>query len=184
MRLIALTGPIGAGKSEIAKFLMWDRGYYRYPFAARFKRMLLTFGLTEEQVFGRLKEVPCDELRGKTPRYAMQMLGHEWRNLFAEDLWTWNWEKDIRLVPKVVVDDLRYVHEEEAVKRLGGHIIRVHRPGVDYIHTDHASEQYRAPHDGQIINDGDLDTLRLRTMEMEEIYGPKKGDIGTTGTGT
>ena len=40
--------------------------------------MLYQLGLGEAHIEGALKEVPCELLGGKTPRYAMQTLGTEW----------------------------------------------------------------------------------------------------------
>jgi hypothetical protein len=180
MNIIALTGPIGSGKSELAKYLMWDHGYYRYPFAAYLKRMLKEIGLSDEQLYGSLKETPCDLLCGKTPRYAMQTLGTEWRDMIGQDLWVKIWEHDVTKLKrfggafdfsnKIVVDDLRFQHEADAVHRLGGHVVKVFRPGVGF-NSNHPSETTKIQEDFIVYNDADLIRLRARAKELEERYG-------------
>lgn len=181
MNIIALTGPIGSGKTELAKYMLWDHGYYRYPFASYLKRMLASIGLTEDQLNGSLKETPCDLLCGKTPRVAMQTLGTEWRNMIGQDLWVRLWEHDVASQSqgqknngRIVVDDLRFQHEADAVHRLGGKVVRVIRPDVWGSHN-HPSETTPIQEDLHVYNDSDLVRLRKRAIDlvayMELIHG-------------
>lgn len=69
----------------------------------------------------------------------MQTLGTEWgRDLIHPSLWTRAWMARAGS-GLVVTDDCRFENEAEAVRRLGGHIIRVVRPGTDNW-TTHVSE--------------------------------------------
>lgn len=140
IRLIALTGPAGAGKSTAAKHLVARHGYRVEKFAGPLKDMLRGFGLTERHIEGDLKEVPCDLLGGKTPRYAMQTLGTEWgRDLISPSLWVDTWSSRAA-TGLVVCDDCRFPNEAAAVRALGGVIVRVVRVGHERPGGDHVSE--------------------------------------------
>lgn len=137
VRIIALVGAKGCGKSEVAKTLRFH-GYHYERFAGVIKDMLVTLGLTRKQVDGSTKdkETPCDLLCGKTPRLAMQTLGTEWRNFMGEELWSNIWTK--RIQDKIsegqttfVVDDMRFFHEVKAVRDLGGEIWVIRRPTIE-----------------------------------------------------
>lgn len=135
--IIALIGAKGSGKSTLAKQLVEELEFVRLPFARPIKEMLRTL-LSIQQVTpieidsmldGSLKEIPTHFLNGQTPRYAMQKLGTEWRDMISRELWTGIWARSLSLWNNhdIVVDDMRFLHEENAVRKLGGHIIRVDR---------------------------------------------------------
>ncbi len=154
--LIGICGPKGSGKSSVAWILHRDHEYTRYPFASTLKRMLRTFGLTEAQVDGDEKEWPLDWLGDVTPRHLMQTLGTEWgRDRVASDVWVRTWERDVRVFgPLVVVEDVRFPNEVEAIHELGGWIVRVTRPGFSHDES-HESERHVIEADFEIRNDGD-----------------------------
>jgi hypothetical protein len=123
--LIGFCGPIGAGKTFAADHLARDYGYSRVRFAGPLKAMLRALGLSEDQTDGAAKEAPCALLGGRTPRYAMQVLGTEWgRELISPDIWTRAWDHHAaRYLDNglpVVVDDVRFVNEATALLRRGG----------------------------------------------------------------
>lgn len=125
----------------------------------------MAMGLTRRQVDGDLKDVPSDYLCGKTPRYAMQTLGTEWgRMILGEDVWT-----NIMLLRarsriedgfSVVIDDVRFPDEVNALRLLGATIVRIVRPGVD-VPAEHASEAHvqSLPVDAVVVNDGSPEDL-------------------------
>ncbi len=173
-KLIAFFGPKGCGKSTAAKNLT-DRGRVTCAkFADTMKRMLRNIGLGQEHIEGQLKELPCDLLCGKTPRYALQTLGTQWgRELIGQDFWVGVWTKDVETLFKrhhdVVNDDLRFPNEAEAVRKLGGILVRLY--GRNDNHGDkHESEAHydKLPFDYVIHNRGTIADLY---RAVEELLG-------------
>lgn len=169
-RLVALTGAAGSGKSTATRFLVERHGYTLVKFAGPLKAMCRAVGLSEEQIEGDLKEEPCEMLCGKTPRYLMQAMGTELgRNLIGENLWVNLWRSralDIMAhsFGRVVVDDCRFPNEAEAVRQLGGMIIKLEGRGG--IAGQHASEAGCGQHDAVVTNDGGMVDL-YASVEQE-----------------
>ena len=145
--LIALTGPAGCGKSTAAHRLgAWNLGgFHRVRFAGPLKAALRAIGLTEAQVDGDEKEIPCDLLCGKTPRHAMQTLGVEWgRTHIGADLWAraaMAQAEALRASGRpVVIDDCRFDNEAAAVAAAGGHVIYLTNRRAEGV-PEHASER-------------------------------------------
>ena len=119
--VIAITGLSGAGKTTIAKHLEVEHHYVRVRFAEVLKGMLRELGLSQEEVDGSLKDVPCALLLGRTPRHAMQTLGTEWgRGLIHPGIWVHAWKvrvtEQLALGHKVACDDCRYQNEATKVR--------------------------------------------------------------------
>jgi hypothetical protein len=171
-RLIGLMGYAGAGKSTVAEIMVKDFNFQRMRFADSLKAMLVTMGLTKAQVDGSEKETPCALLGGKTPRWAMQTLGTEWgRQLIHNDLWVnvamEMWRR--RTEDDYVFDDVRFENEADAIRRAGGEVWRVRRPGypLDGVAL-HASEviQETIWADWNIHNNAGIDDLRRTLHNM------------------
>lgn len=140
--LIGITGAKGSGKDTLGDFYR-NRGFVLVKNADPLKQMMRALyrsaGLTdveiEEKIEGRLKETPCEALLGKTPRFAMQTLGTEWREMLGRPLWSSIMsERTSKLLSEgtsVVCTDVRFQHEADVIQALGGYLIRVIRPGVD-----------------------------------------------------
>lgn len=170
--VIAFAGRRGSGKSTASQVLL-DAGFQEIKFADPLKNMLRAFyatcgvdsATTERKLEGDLKEVPCDWLAGKTPRFAMQKLGTEWRDLFSKDLWSDILVKRINagvVGDKIVCSDLRFAHEIPALHAVGGRTIRLARKAApDDEYSLHASESGidELPVDISIMNDGPLQDL-------------------------
>lgn len=175
-RLIGLVGYAGSGKSLAADCLA-PHGYYRTRFAAPLKDMLRSLGLTQAEVDGHLKEVPCELLGGKTPRHAMITLGTEWgRNLIDYNLWvrvTMHKVNHSLSVgdKKVVIDDVRFPNEAQAIRDAGGTIWRIDRVGVG-AGSSHISEtgQEDIEPDVIVINDGDPESFKQSVLTALNCY--------------
>lgn len=151
MTVVGLTGRKFHGKDTAARRFV-QHGYVQLRFADPLKEMLRAFYRTvgmadcdiERRIEGGLKEVPCNHLCGKTPRYAMQTLGTEWgRACIDNKLWVNTLVCRAKQHDKVVVSDVRFGNECDAIASLGGRVCRVDA-GVrvpQNEHSNHASEQ-------------------------------------------
>lgn len=172
MRLIGLAGYKGSGKSTAAKYLREEKGFRVVPMASVLKDMLATFGLSERQIHGDLKEEPDPGiLCGKSPRWAMQTLGTEWgRELIGDDVWIRAWWAKVEReaaycdsvsprpgMLKACCDDVRFANEAEFIRSKGGIIAMIERPGHEG--GEHASEQLPFQPDHLIRNDGPVRDL-------------------------
>jgi len=159
IRLVALTGRAGAGKTTLAKRLEKELGFTRTSFAAPIRRMLGELGISHDDFTGD-KEAPHPLLGGVSLRHAMQTLGTEWGCMcINQDIWSGIWEKEARELVKagpVVVDDCRFVNEVSSVRALGGVIVRVHNSRV-HLPVTHASERGVGVEDFTILNEGSPD---------------------------
>lgn len=180
--LVGLCSPaMGSGKTEVSRLLEVNHSFVRNPLAQTLKEMTATFfvgmGLDIYDAWElirdpELKEAPIKELKGVTPRHLMQTLGTEWgRNCIHESVWV-----DVCLARSkhlmrqgrsVVIDDVRFTNEADAIRDAGGVIVRVVRPGVQRT-TSHASEgqldSYKV--DYQLVNDSTLSNLTYKVRNL------------------
>lgn len=134
--LWCLTGPAGAGKSLAAKALLeggWRREAFAEPIRAAVLALYPGWGVGHfEQP---LKELKCPR-HGIAPRSALRTVGEHARELDAEIYVRAMARRLGRLVDAgfkhVVIDDLRLPLEARLVRDLGGRVIHIARPGVDY----------------------------------------------------
>jgi hypothetical protein len=103
---------------------------------------------------------------GVSPRQMMQTLGTEWgRSCIHPDLWvmvaSWAAIKQLKSGRNVVFDDVRFPNEAEMIRRLGGELWLIDRPGVHY-DGDHSSEGALADvlPDAVVHNSGTFSHLR------------------------
>lgn len=192
----SLTGP-QSGKSTIASYLENEYGYQVVSFASGLKLMVQTLLLlwnegdaemTERQVYGDLKEVPIFGMGENSPvtaRWLMQSLGTEWRNMVDRDLWVKLTIRETRDCLRrgfgVVIDDLRFPHEYEALKREFGEVmmhLTVTRPDNLYQNVNHASEDTSWINedntDARLVNDTNLNGLLEKVDLAVSNWGPSE----------
>jgi hypothetical protein len=114
-------------------------------FAAPLKAAMLALGIPRRNVHGTTaeKSQALDMLGGKSARQFAQLFGTEFgRKMIADDLWLKLFEYAIWAADTeyVFCDDLRFLNEAKAIRKLGGTIIRVSRPGYSPLRDAHASE--------------------------------------------
>ena len=177
--VIAFSGKAGAGKSTAANHLISAEGFKRIKWATGLKEMLRAYlrhrGVSpdyiEDMVEGKQKEVPSEYLNGRTPRHAMQSLGDWGRNMHP-NLWI---DTECEALPpsgKFVSDDTRYPNEAEAIRKLGGIVIRIVRPsrgGLQGEASMHESETHELPADLVLVNDGTVADL-LEKVDLIVSY--------------
>lgn len=178
-KIIALYSPAAqSGKSTIAHALN-GLGYRTIKFAGILKDMIRTMlhgagiplDVVERMVEGDLKEQPIKFPNGRTvtPRVLMQTLGTEWGRGINPDLWAdLTISKASKAAGKVIIDDMRFPNEFEAVKAAGGITIMVTRPGVVRPANCHPSEGQldNHPFDYHVVNDGTVDKLTTQVINL------------------
>ena len=158
----------GSGKSTVAN-MTWDFKKISFASPAREFCAKLVSALGHDGV-SLFQDTDKKEKRiaeiGVSPRQMMQTLGTEWgRSCIHPELWVMvaagAVEQQRKLGRDVVIDDVRFPNEAEMIRRLGGELWLVDRPGVVY-EGDHASEGALADvvPDAVINNRGSLEQLR------------------------
>lgn len=142
--LVLIHGLKFSGKSTLAEHLMGQYGYERVKMADPLKNMVRSLlrdagidpSTIELYVEGDLKEVPIPELGGTTSRRLMMTLGDEWRNMHGHLLWaniaTAKIASLLALGKKVVVDDIRYPFEIEAMSKFNPFKLAVTRGSLHF----------------------------------------------------
>ena len=181
--IVGIAGAIGAGKTTFAQRLVEAHSFVRVGFGdalkeevARTLRRTIKAHLraTRPDIrtrddLGGIDETRWDqyihsalwESRDEFARSLLQEWGTELRRAEDPDYWVRAWEHRVVALPRVVNDNVRFVNEADAIRRLGGFLIKVTRPAWLPQGT-HVSESALADwtdYDFTILNDGDLADL-------------------------
>jgi rhodanese-related sulfurtransferase len=174
MKLVGLVGLRRSGKDTAADALV-DLGYENVKFAGALKAMLKTYlryvGVPESIIYdvieGFQKETPVKWFEGNTTRFAMQTLGTEWgRDLIGESIWIHAAIDRARQFEKVVISDVRFPNEVDAVRNAGGKIVKIYRPGL--VVDSHLSESLIAEldYDFEIANDSTIEVFQEKVRHI------------------
>lgn len=174
--LIGLYGYPEAGKGVVAGYLARRYGFARVNVGDGMKAMLeglyrmsgLDAVQIERRLFGDLKETPDPLLNGKTPRYALQTIGCEWRDLISPTLFSDRWADRVRTEENAVADGMRYPEELPSFRGLRGALVRVDRPGHRRVGSDHKADRQLMldPPDAILLNDGNIPQLLDRVDRL------------------
>lgn len=170
--VIAFGGPMRSGKTTASKHLIEAHGFINHPIAIGVKDMCRVLGLTNEHLYGNLKEQPTDLLCGKSPRHALQTLGSEWgRTHISPTVWVEYWARTVPPnIDTIVIDDLRTVEGAKWMQARGVTLVNISRPGLDTSGSEHQHEtekQFdRIPYDQTVVNDGSLDDLKQKLDDL------------------
>lgn len=163
--LIGISGKARAGKDTVADCLIGNYNFYKGSFAIPVKQFAIRhFDLTPEECYGDKTE---------KSRWVLQAIGNGCREEFGKNIWIDKLFEKVGAVEKVVISDVRYENEAEAIKARGGYIIKVERPDAPEIEhgADHPSEMEmeRIIPDFPLYNDGDLDQLYSRVQGIYSL---------------
>lgn len=150
--IIGLIGRRSSGKTTVAKLYNEKFGDRRMAFADALKDVVaFVYDLRRELLEGETEESrvwrkqPHPHLGGKTPEQALQFLGTEGFRQFYSETWVQKLIRDICKLEagtRVVIADVRFPNEVEAIKQLGGNLVYLKRPNSEI--QAHASEQVEA----------------------------------------
>lgn len=186
-KLIGFTGYARSGKDTAAGFLCSELGYSRVAFADALREMALAvdcyvdmrpdFAVGEPKP-RRLSEL-VDELGWESAkkfpdvRRLLQRLGTEaGREILGDTVWIdLAVGKAAKITGPVVVSDVRFPNEVDAIHANGGIVVRVERPGCEPA-LGHVSDagQGELDVDVTITNDSTLEKFREQVLLVESYY--------------
>jgi dephospho-CoA kinase len=191
MIVVGITGKRGSGKTTAARglegFYVNSNSQVRYAhlnFADPLRQVAKTvYGLTDEEMLDSvLKEQPLDRYPFKSPREILQYIGTEMFRAYLDDTWIEAFRRRaLELLAEsnlygdpfysgVVCSDVRFPNEADAIREMGGKIIRVVNPALDRQDTasQHPSEtsiDLIVP-DWTIENSGSIEDLQRAVRDL------------------
>lgn len=180
---IGLVGLARAGKDTLASFLVEEGPFVRVAYADALKAAALDVDPVVTSPApawrsGRLSEVVAaagwEEAKAiDEVRRFLQAFGVSVRDHVDPDAWVHAAARTmIRAEGPVVVTDVRFPNEAQAIRDRGGLIVKVVRPGAGLqgAAADHPSERLvqdiETPRWLTVTNDGGLQTLRARALSL------------------
>lgn len=155
--LYAITGKRGHGKSTAAEALEKTGRFVHINFADPLRQACATvYGLTTQEMLDPvLKEQVLQRWPYKSPREILQQVGTELFRNYLDETWVKAFERQVQAAWDdgfgVVCSDCRFLNEAQAVRRLGGKVIRVVDPRKT--RTDEASRHASEMEQEAIIAD-------------------------------
>jgi hypothetical protein len=168
--IVGLSGWARSGKDTAADYLVDNYGYTKFSFASPMKEAMYRLDprITINELSNTSLRIGVDVygwegLKERSPdvRGLLQRFGTEvGREMFGQDFWVDYAMSQIPDGAKVVIADVRFPNEADAIKKLGGKVLRVEREGVTAV-NNHASESALNDYtfDVVITNNGTIDKL-------------------------
>jgi hypothetical protein len=186
IKIIGITGRKFSGKDTAGNYFVEKYGFERMAYADPLKKAAKEiFDFNDEQLYGNAKEI-IDQYWGITPRNAMQFLGTDlFRNHICEllpnmgkDIWVNVLKRKALNIfeknpdSKIVVTDVRFPNELQAIKDLGGITIKLQRDNAqEKVNRDFALEEMRIIGAKLQKEGSDMDSQELNNLikKLEEI---------------
>lgn len=183
-QLIGLVGKKRVGKDTAAGFLVKDHGFVRYAFADPLKATMLDldpwipegYDLSGGHAYERLSVVVAGvgweaaKENGEVRR-LLQAHGVAIRNHVDPDVWLRaTMDKVVREDKPVVITDVRFPNEADAIEAAGGLLVRVVRAGApnDDAHLSETALDSREC-GALVVNDGSLESLRSAVWHLARV---------------
>lgn len=183
--IVGLSGYSRSGKNSAAEALV-QYGWKQAAFADKLREFLLAVDPVIPGAYGAgllrlsvlIKDVGWEYAKDHYPevRALLQRTGTEaGRKLLGSDVWVNALLAEFSDVPALVVTDVRFPNEAQAVADRGGVLIRVRRPGVgpakDKVGRVHESEVALDgwAFDHTLINDGSVRDLHLKLYGVADL---------------
>ena len=133
--IIGISGKMGAGKDTAAAILV-KMGYLQASFAQNLKSVAsIITGIPYDEIVTReVKRMQAPDTN-LTVAQVFQLLGNGIRNILGDDIWIKSLFNNIKGDENVVISDVRYLNEAEAIRKRGGIIIRIERSKENTAHT-------------------------------------------------
>lgn len=179
-RLLGFSGYARAGKDTAVQVLRTE-GYHRVAFADLMRTFLERLNpiVAESGRVGRPVRITDvierfgwdgykESIYGTEMRQLMQRLGTECgRQLLGDNIWVDSALDNLDPDNYYAVADCRFVNEADAIRKRGGKVIRIERPGVGPANS-HPSETSLDDYDFDAVvrNDDSHDVLRQRLLRV------------------
>jgi len=147
--IIGLSGYARTGKDTVAEYLVENHGFTRLAFADPMREALYalnpSLGISRLELQDVIDEYGWDgykeTLFGEEIRGLLQRMGTEvGREMFGDTFWVdYLMNKALEVKGDVVISDVRFLNEAEAIKIINGQVWRVNRPNIEAANS-HASE--------------------------------------------
>jgi hypothetical protein len=183
--LIGLTGKAQAGKDTVAAHLVNNYGFTRVAFADSLREMLYALDpIVAEDGLGYIRLVELVDSLGwdeakQVPevRALLQRMGTDAVRAQDENFWVRRaCEKIVSAGGNVVVTDVRFPNEADAIGFMEGTVVEITRPGAGLAGTNgsHVSESAMerwldSYFSVQIANDSTLAVLHARVDHLVEV---------------
>lgn len=187
--LVGLSGFARTGKDSAASYLVRERRYERRAFADEVRAFLYDinpFVVISQELGDEVVHYhePLRDLVDKrgwddakaepNVRALLQRVGETMRQRVGENVWRDMALSSVRSYGNYVLTDCRFPNEADSIRGLGGHVIRIERPGYGPI-NNHISETALTDYgyfSAVVDNDGTLDELGDKILRVvKELTG-------------
>lgn len=161
--IVGLSGYARSGKDTVARCM---EGYTRRAFADPMRDMMLVLNpIVHDSVrlADAVQRIGWEGAKCQYPeaRRLLQAFGTDvGRNMIDDDLWVQVSARDLRGWEKIVFTDVRFPNEADAIRKIGGQVWRIERPGYGPV-NGHSSETALDGYefDATVVNDGSVEDL-------------------------
>lgn len=176
--ILGISGRSRVGKDTAAAAICESiQGAERVAFASHLKavsaQLFGFYGLKGEDYYEEHPDKRTEPLQtvGKTPVELWVEIGCKMREVYP-DLWVDRALNATRLDPVrlVVVSDVRFPNEAEAIRRRGGWVVRIGRPHGGQTHGSDDEFPDGFKWDARIVNDGSVDDLKRVAVRLASNY--------------
>jgi hypothetical protein len=171
--IVGLSGYAQSGKDTVGAFLAMHHGFTRMAFADQLRNALLALNplVTANIRVADVVDAGWEPAKARYPevRNLLQRLGTEvGRNLFGDFFWVDQLLQRVYEYPNVVITDVRFPNEANAIQSLGGYVWRINRPDRPPINS-HVSETALddwGKFDAEIGNSGTFADLEKKVNQI------------------
>lgn len=171
--LVGVGGWAKAGKDQLSSILSSQHNFFHTAYASKLKQA--AYAALPDDLQAEVDELDAGfeftwDGAKKTTRWRLylQRFGTEGIRHVDEDFWV---RATLEPLPdyRVVVSDVRFENEFEAIKTRGGTTVWVRRPGVEPA-NDHISEHELADQEFDVVvdNDGSLEDLAQKAKDIAQ----------------
>lgn len=185
-QIFAFTGKKQSGKSTASTYIQNKTNAVRVNFKdALIREIQKNFPQLIEAILSKLNATDWDGMnpwtferlvKEKPPlfRALLQNYGTEVRRADNPDYWVNEWKVTANLHPRVICDDVRFLNEAQAVKDMGGLVIRIERYDME------SADQHSSETEMDLIVP-DL-TIAVKTGDFDSLYNELNKLVPTDST--